>query len=324
MEEAVARANSNVALIQSWGTRVPALNLPYTGSISMTLEGLPSTVRWQNRPDADRDHITVNERPASGTTARRLQSYVELIRTLAGRRTRCAVAIETTPGRVRGVGATTAAFAALALAGSVACDLPTTPRQLSMLARRGTSSAARSVFGGFVEGVGGELGDGSDCYAEPLAAPQHWPLAALIAVVEGSPAPAASAHDLKRSPFFPAWLEGHDDDLDAARHAVLARDLDRLGSVVEHHCLKARAVGLAAVPPIIGWAPATLAVIERIHALRASGRAAYFTVAAAPHVTALCAADDAASVAAVLADTPGVVRVVRSGPGGGAYLVRPA
>ena len=40
MEEAVARANSNVALIQSWGTRVPALNLPYTGSISMTLQGL--------------------------------------------------------------------------------------------------------------------------------------------------------------------------------------------------------------------------------------------------------------------------------------------
>src|SRR5512143_3538125 len=111
MEEAVARANSNVALIQAWGARVPALNLPYTGSISMTLEGLPSTVRWQNRPDFDSDRITVNEQPASGTTARRLQSYVDLIRNPAGRRTRCAVSIETAAGRVRGVGATTAAFA---------------------------------------------------------------------------------------------------------------------------------------------------------------------------------------------------------------------
>ena len=321
MEEAVARANGNVALIQSWGARVPALNLPYTGSISLTLEGVASIVRWRNRPDLDHDRVTVDAHPARGGTARRLQSYIDLVRGLAGRQTPCEVAIETAPGRLRGVGTSTAAFAALALAGSVALDLPATPRQLSMLARRGTSSAARSVFGGFVEGLGGELGDGSDCYAEPLAAPQHWPLAALIAVVERGDAPAASAHDLKRSPFFPAWLEGHERDLDEAREAVLARDLDRLGTVMEHHCLKARAVGLAAAPPIISWAPATLATIERVHELRAGGRAAYFTVGAAPHVTVLCAPGDAATVAAALSDIPGVARVVQSGPGTAAALV---
>jgi diphosphomevalonate decarboxylase len=325
MDEAVARANSNVALVQSWGARLPDLNLPYTGSISLTLDGPFSTVRWTNRPDLEADRITLDDRLASGAIARRLQAYVDLVRGAAGRRTPCAVSITTTPGGVPGVGRSTATFAALALAGSAALGQQPTPRELSILARRGTGSAARSVFGGFVESIGGELGDGSDCYAEPLAEPHHWPLAALIAIVEQAEPPTRSsysAHDLKRSPFFPAWLEAHDDDLEAVRAAVLARDLDRLGRAMEHNCLKARAVGLAARPPIISWAPATLAVIERVHALRDAGRAAYFTVGAGPHVTALCTPADTDHVAAALTEVAGVARVVRTRPGGAAELVR--
>jgi diphosphomevalonate decarboxylase len=324
MEHTVARANGNLPLIQSWGLREPTLNLPYTGSLSLTLEGCASQVTWENRPDLPADRFTVDERPASGPVAEHLRRFVDLIRGRAARTTRCAVAIRTPAGGMGGVGGTTAAVAALALAGSAALELPTAPRALSMLARLGTSSAARSVFGGFVEGLGGELGDGSDCYAEPLAPPSHWPLAAVIAVVERPGAAPASAHELKRSPFFPAWLEAHEDDLGAVREAVRARDLERLGTAVEHHCLMARAVALAARPSIITWAPATLAAIERIQTLRAGGRAAYFTVAAGPHVTALCAPPDAAAVAAALEDTPGVARVLRSGPGEGAALVRPA
>ncbi|MDX2167521.1 MAG: diphosphomevalonate decarboxylase [Deltaproteobacteria bacterium] len=327
MDEAVARANSNVALVQSWGARLPELNLPYTGSISLTLDGPCSTVRWSNRPDLATDRITIDDRPAQGASALRLQAYVDLVRRAGAGRSPCEVTIETTPGGVPGVGRSTATFAALALAGSAALGRRPTPRELSILARRGTGSAARSVFGGFVESVGGELGDGSDCYAEPLAEPQHWPLAALIAVVEcdaATPRATVSAHDLKRSPFFPAWLEAHDDDLEAVRDAILARDLDRLGRAMEHNCLKARAVALAAAPPIISWAPATLAVIERVHALRAAGRGAYFTVGAGPHVTVLCAPDDSAPVAHALANVAGVAHVVRTRPGGAAELVQRA
>ena len=36
----IARANVNVALVKYWGKRDPELNLPATGSISLTLEGL--------------------------------------------------------------------------------------------------------------------------------------------------------------------------------------------------------------------------------------------------------------------------------------------
>ncbi|MEO8602447.1 MAG: diphosphomevalonate decarboxylase [bacterium] len=326
MDEAIARANANVALVQSWGWRTPDLNLPYTGSISLTLDGLCSTARWSNRPDLDGDRLTINGRPTTGPTAERLHAHIERLRRAAGRQTRCAVTIDTGMRR-DGLGALTAAFAALSLAGSAALDLNPTPRELSILARRGTGSAARSVFGGFVEVQGGELGDGSDCYAEPLATPEHWPLAVLIAAVRTNGrrgVTAAPAHDLKHSPFFPAWLEAHDNDLESLRAAVLARDLERLGSVMEHNCLKARAVALAAVPPLITFAPATVAVIERVHELRAAGCAAYFTVGAGPHVTVLCAPADSRVVAAALADTPGVADVLQSAPGEAAALVSAA
>ncbi len=324
MHEAVARANSNVALVQSWGARLPELNLPYTGSISLTLDGPCSTVRWSDQTDLASDRIIINDRPAGGTAARRVQNCIDLLRAAAGGRGCCALTIETRPSGLIGVGAAAATFAALALAGSAALGWQATPRQLSMLARRGTGSAARSLFGGFVEGLGGELGDGSDCYAEPLAAQQRWPLTALIAVVDSAPPASAiaSSDDLKRSPFFPAWLEAHDDDLEAVRAAILARDLDRLGVAMERNCLKARAVALAAQPPIISWTPATLALIGQVYALRRDGCAAYFTVGGGPNVTVLCAPPDAEAVSTALSAVAGVTRVLRSRPGGDAELMQ--
>ena len=74
-------------------------------------------------------------------------------------------------------------------------------------------------------------------------------------------------------------------------------------------------------PPPQHW---PLAAIERVQALRAGGVSAYFTVAAGPHLAALCAPEDAAAVAKALDAVPGVARVLRSGPGEGATVVRSA
>ena len=83
MDHAVARANGNVPLIQSWGMREPTLNQPYTGSHSLTLDGLPSTVAWENRPDLPADRFTIDERPVTGPVADLLRRYVALIRELS-------------------------------------------------------------------------------------------------------------------------------------------------------------------------------------------------------------------------------------------------
>lgn len=69
------------------------------------------------------------------------------------------------------------AVAALAKAYNVSGDL-------SGIARQGSGSACRSLYGGFVRWRRGEKTDGSDSVAEQVEPPSHWPhLRILILVV---------------------------------------------------------------------------------------------------------------------------------------------
>src|SRR5690606_5532420 len=96
-----------------------------------------------------------------------------------------------------------------------------------------------------------------------------------------------------------------------------ARDLEALADVAEHSCLKMHAAALAARPPLIYWNGVTVACMEAVRKLRASGVPVFYTVDAGPQVKAICAPGTRARVAAALAEIPGVLRVLESGLGPG-------
>lgn len=55
---------------------------------------------------------------------------------------------------------------------------------LSPIARQGSGSACRSIYGGLVRWCKGEADDGSDSVARPIAPPDHFPnLKVIICVV---------------------------------------------------------------------------------------------------------------------------------------------
>src|SRR5688572_18488858 len=80
--ETTARANVNVALIKYWGKRDTTLNLPATGSISLTIDGLgvEATCAFDDAPG---DRCTIDGETGPGDDAARVLRFVDLVRSEA-------------------------------------------------------------------------------------------------------------------------------------------------------------------------------------------------------------------------------------------------
>ena len=323
-----ARAGTNIALVKYWGKRDAALNLPAASSLSLTLAdfGSETTVRFAaDAGESGHDRVAFAGATADAKFAERVRRFLDLVRARAGLSFPADVATTNTVPTAAGLASSAAGFAALALAASRAAGLRLSPSELSELARRGSGSAARSIFGGFAEMHAGARSDGSDAVAHQLLAEHAWDVRLCVAITAQGEKEISSTTAMDRtattSPYYLAWIASVAADLAAARDALAAHDLATLGAVAERSALRMHASAMAADPHILYWNPATLAAIATVKRLRADGLLAYFTIDAGPHVKVLCASADAAKVQAALAATPAVLRVLVLAPGPGATIV---
>ena len=318
-----AWARPNIALVKYWGKRDDVLNLPFTDSLSVTLDRLATVARVRFERGLAADVVTVDGVLAESNVHERVAQFLDRVRTLAGTRLRVRVDSTTEAPIGAGLASSAAAFAALALATVRALHLSLDLPGLSRLARQGSGSACRSIFPGFVQWNAGERADGLDSVAYPLFPPDHWPLTLLAVVVDGQAKTLSSREAMRRtvmtSPFYPAFRETAAQDLSTVRAALAARDWERLGPAVEAHALAMHAVSLAARPPICFWRPATVRVLEAVRRLRSEGFTAYCTLDAGPNPVVLCPNDEATAVARRLERLAGPTGIIpcRPGPGAG-------
>jgi diphosphomevalonate decarboxylase len=325
-----ARAGTNIALVKYWGKRDADLNLPAAGSLSLTLADLGSetTVRFaRNSADGDGgDRVFFGGSVADARFTERVRSFIDLVRARAGLRLPATVVTNNTVPTAAGLASSAAGFAAMALAASRAAGLHLSPSELSQLARRGSGSAARSIFGGFAEMEAGLAADGSDAVAHQLLDENAWDIRLCVAITAEGPKAIGSSAAMKltarTSPYYANWVASVPTDLDEARTALHTHDLGRLGTVAERSAMRMHACAMGADPFILYWNPATLAAIATVKQLRAAAVQAYFTIDAGPHVKVLCATADAERTQAALASTPGVMRVLLLAPGPGAHIIK--
>jgi diphosphomevalonate decarboxylase len=320
MTHAKVRAHSNIALVKYWGKSNSAINTPAVGSISITLDGLwtDTEVRFDSALAEDRLELNGSER---ADQLERVSRCLDLVRRLAGTDLKAEVISRNNFPTAAGLASSASGFAALVGAATAAIGVDCTARELSILARRGSGSAARSLFGGFVEMHKGDADDGSDSFAEPLADAGHWPLKVLVAItantekaVGSGPGMALSA---RSSPYYKEWVNSHPADLNVARTAIAERDFDSLADVSEWSCLKMHAAAMSTVPPLLYWNGATVDCLNRIRALRDDGIPVFFTIDAGPQVKAVCLPGAEQAVQAALEAVNGVreVIVTELGPG---------
>jgi diphosphomevalonate decarboxylase len=315
---ATARAQPNIALIKYWGKRDSQRNLPAVGSISVTLAGLFTTMEVDLDGALDDDELEVNGRAARPMLPRVSRC---LDNVLGADRLRARVTSESNFPIAAGLASSASSFAALVVAAAAAGGRETTVDELAGMAGRASGSAARSLYGGFVELR--NAADGID--VATILDAEAWPLRVVAAVTSKAPKPVSSgdAMEISRrtSPFYSRWIEEQDMDLATARDAIAVRDFGKLASIAEHNCLKMHSVMWASRPPVVYWNAATLACLERVRELQAQGAAAFFTIDAGPQVKVICQPEDEARVVDALSDTDGVETVLVSGIGAGAARV---
>jgi diphosphomevalonate decarboxylase len=318
--EASAIARANIALAKYWGKSDVRLNLPAVPSISLTLDALMTTTRVRFDETLSEDRVILDGNLSDRKASRRAVKMLDEVRSLASLEMSAEVITTNSFPTAAGLASSASGFAALAGAAAAAAGLKLSDPELSRMARRASASAARSIFGGFVELPSGAPGD-DGLSASPLYGVSHWDLSMVIALTATGPKKVGSTEGMERSrmssPYYEAWIKAAPGLADRVRKGIESRDLGSLGRAMEESTLAFHCCAITASPPIIYWRPATLSVLHRVHELREEGLNAWATMDAGPHVKVLCERSDEERLAAELGKDPSVLEVLRCRPAGG-------
>lgn len=323
--KAAAKACSNIALVKYWGKRNAQLNLPAAGSLSLTLDALVTHTSVAFVEGAA-DRLLLNGQESAEGELGRVSSFLDLVRERAKTDLRAEVVSTNSFPTASGLASSASAYAALALAASKAAGLELSLEELSVLARRGSGSAARSIHGGAALMAAGDRDDGSDSYASSLDELADWPLVMVIAIVAGGARKSISSRVAmercsETSPLYEGWVASVPGDLVRAKTAIKNRNLDELGTVMEESTYAMHAAAMASRPSVRYWRPETMACMATVESLRKEEIPVFFTMDAGPHVKALTLRENAEAVEKRLRVVAGVTETIISGIGKGARLV---
>ncbi|MEZ4655975.1 MAG: diphosphomevalonate decarboxylase [Caldilineaceae bacterium] len=325
MQKTTVQVGSNIAFIKYWGVREAALNLPTNNSISMTLADAytATTVEWDAAGRLDADQIELDGVQLDANAAKRLVTHLDRLRELANVDLRARVASRNNFPAASGIASSASGFAALSVAGARALGLDLSANKLSALARRGSGSASRSIFGGFVEWDQGC--DHESSVAHPMYGPDHWALFDVVAVISSRAkhTSSLSGHSLAASsPLQEGRLAHLDGELQIVRQAIAQRDLHKLGPVIERDALAMHGIMMTSTPSLIYWEPGTIELIQAVRRWREQEAiGVYFTIDAGPNLHLICEEVDVVNVQERLQQIACVEKVIVSSPGAGPQVL---
>ena len=294
----------NIAVVKYWGKRDAKLNLPTNSSLSVTLsqDDLRTLTTASCSAAFTEDVLLLNGEPSDLTGARTQACLREL-------RTRRA-ALEAQDGSLpklsalklllvsennfptaAGLASSAAGFAALVRAIADLYALPASPTELSLIARQGSGSACRSLFGGYVAWRMGAQADGLDSQAVEVAPAAHWPgMRALILVVSAAKKGVSSTSGMQQTVATSGLFQQRIADVVPANMqrmeaAVAARDFAAFAEVTMRESNSFHATCADTYPPIFYMNDVSRAAVRAVEAINAAaGRTvAAYTFDAGPN-----------------------------------------
>jgi len=304
-----ARSTPNIAFIKYWGNRNDGLRLPMAPSLSMTLDR-PTVEITVEEADAfavrsflvDGSEKTLKEKDTDRfrKVLSLMQRYIATLNAAAGIREsqlqeNVSITVRSHIPPAIGLASSAAVFSCLAkaIAGFIQDKKKLTNTQASVLARLGSGSAARSIFGGFStleEGNGMELGSS---WSVQIADEHHWLLhdIVIIPAMEEKKVGSTEGHALaSTSPFYVERVRSiRTHRQRECIEAIRNKDFEALQCVTEEDCLDMHHVMETSTPPLHYLNDETRRIVNATKELRTKEHIpVLFTMDAGPTVHLVC------------------------------------
>ncbi|MEQ7221847.1 diphosphomevalonate decarboxylase [Vagococcus fluvialis] len=297
------RAHTNIALIKYWGKRNDELFLPMNSSLSLTLDAFYTDTEVVLDSDFTSDTFFLNDVKQDEKETEKITKFLNLFRNEVNMKTKACVKSYNHVPTAAGLASSASAFSALAGAMNQASGLNLDSKTLSTFARRGSGSATRSIYGGFVEWYMGEDDLSETSHAIPVD-DASWDIGMIVIAVNTGRKKLSSRVGMKQtiatSPFYSSWVETATSDLTKMKDAIKQKDFITLGEITESNGMKMHATMLGAFPPISYWEPDSVKAIQTVKEIRGMGIPCYVTMDAGPNVKVLCKASDMAKIEELL------------------------
>ena len=259
----------NIAVIKYWGKRDAELLLPTNSSLSVTLnqDDLRSTTSIRTGPELEKDRLWLNGIEESLNSKRLINVISQARKLREGMESQDPTLEKLSTYKLwinsvnnfptaAGLASSASGFACLTYSLAKLFQLETDQSALSRLARMGSGSACRSLFGGFVSWEMGELKDGSDSMAVQVAPETHWPdLEALILVVSDAKKDVGSSIGMQETVATSSLLKERIQHvvpkrMEQMKQAILDKDFDMFAELTMKDSNQFHAVCLDTYPPI--------------------------------------------------------------------------
>ncbi|KAF2720734.1 MVD1, mevalonate pyrophosphate decarboxylase [Polychaeton citri CBS 116435] len=308
----------NIAVIKYWGKRDTKLNLPTNSSLSVTLsqDDLRTHTTATCSPSNTADTLSLNgsDQDISGArTQACLRSLRQLRSDLESKNSglpklsemKLKLVSENNFPTAAGLASSAAGFAALVRAIADLYELPASPTDLSRIARQGSGSACRSLFGGYSAWRMGEKDDGSDSQAYEVATAEHWPeMRALVLVASADKKDVSSTTGMQATVATSELFQHRAKNLvpsrmQAMEAAVKARDFDAFAELTMRDSNNFHACCLDTQPPIFYMNDTSRSAVRLVNAIneRAGRPICAYTFDAGPNAVVYYLAKDEGEVA---------------------------
>jgi len=272
--KATATAHPIQGLVKYHGMRDPELRLPYHDSISVCTAPSRTTTTVEFGA-TDEDLYVVDGDRVEGRGAERIDAVVDHVRHLADLDAPVRLESENSFQSNVGFGSSSSGFAAAAMALAEAAGLDLTRPEISTIARRGSSSAARAVTGAFSHLYAGLNDD--DCRSERIETDLEDELRIVAALVPSYKETEQAHEEAADSHMFQARMAHIHGQIAEMRDALRSAAFDRAFELAEHDSLSLAATTMTGPAGWVYWQPRTIAVFNTVRALRKEDVPVYFS-----------------------------------------------